>query len=1227
MNSERLEIFKKLLTEKILVIEGAKGTMIQKRKLTETDFRGERFADHGVDLMGNNEILALTKPDILESIHREFAEAGADILSTNSFSGNGISQSDYDTAEHVYKINLEAARIGRKVADDFSSRDPKKPRFAVGSLGPTNKTCSISPDVKNPGYREINFDFMKDVYYEQARGLLDGGVEMFLLETVFDTLNAKAAIYAIKSLLMERGIDLPIWISGTIVDLSGRTLSGQTVEAFCISVKHAEPLIVGLNCSLGAESLRPHIEELSRVCDTYVSIYPNAGMPNEFGEYDETPEYMSGIMRDFAESGFINVVGGCCGSTPDHIEAISKAVKDIPPRKIPDLPRYGRLSGLEPLEIRPDSLFVNVGERTNVAGSKKFARLIKNEKYEEALDVALDQVRNGAQAIDVNMDEAMLDSETAMTKFLNLVASEPEISRVPIMIDSSKWSVIEAGLRCLQGKGIVNSISLKDGLEEFRKKASLVRLYGAAAIVMAFDERGQADSYERKIEICRRSYKILTEDLYFPPEDIIFDPNIFAVGTGIEEHNNYAVDYIKACKTIKESLPFALVSGGVSNLSFSYRGNDAIREAMHSVFLYHAINAGMDMGIVNAGQLTVYDEIPVELREAVEDVILNRRNDATDRLTEIAGEFKGRKKKKTEDLGWRKQPAEDRLSYALVNGITDHIDSDVEEALRQYKRALDVIEGPLMNGMNIVGDLFGSGKMFLPQVVKSARVMKKAVDYLTPFLEAEKAGDKLPSAGKILMATVKGDVHDIGKNIVGVVLACNGYEIIDLGVMVPADRILESARKEGVDIIGLSGLITPSLDEMVHVASEMERMKFDIPLLIGGATTSRIHTAVKIEPSYSGTTAHVKDASKSVGVVGNLLNVDKKGKFSTDIKAEYAKVREDHARRKSSFNILSIEEARRRRFEIDFNSYRPKIPEKPGITVFEDYPLVELIHYIDWSPFFWAWELTGKFPVIFDDPKVGKQAKELFEDANKMLDKIARDKPLTAKAVIGLFPANAMGDDIEIYADENNKEVLAVAHNLRQQKGRSTRGFNACLSDFIAPKESGIEDFIGGFVVSAGFGVKELAEKYKNAGDDYNSIMVKALADRLAEAFAERMHARVRKEFWGYAPDEDLTNRELIAEEYRGIRPAAGYPACPDHTEKQILFDLLGATERIGVKLTENYAMDPAASVSGWYFSHPESCYFGLGKIGEDQVKDYARRKGMAVDEVERWLKPNLVYK
>ncbi|UCC78495.1 MAG: methionine synthase [Candidatus Zixiibacteriota bacterium] len=1227
MEKDRLEKFKQLLSERIPVIEGAKGTMIQKRGLTETDFRGDRFANHGVDLIGNNEILALTKPDVLESIHREFAEAGADILSTNTFSANGISQSDYGAAEHVYEINLEAAGIARKVADDFTSRYPKEPRFVIGSMGPTNKTCSISPNVEDPGYRDITFDAMRDVYYEQARGLLDGGVEIFLLETIFDTLNAKAAIFAIKKLLKERNIELPIWISGTIVDLSGRTLSGQTIEAFWISTRHAKPLIVGLNCSLGAESLRPHIEELSRVCDTYVSIYPNAGMPNEFGEYDQTPEFMAGILREFAESGFLNIVGGCCGSTPEHIRAIADAVENIPPRKIPTLERYSRLSGLEPLEIRPDSLFVNVGERTNVSGSRKFARLIKEEKYEEALDIAREQVRNGAQAIDINMDEAMLDSETAMTAFLNLVASEPEISRVPVMIDSSKWSVIEAGLKCLQGKGIVNSISLKDGAEEFIKKASLVRMYGAAAIVMAFDERGQADSHERKIEICRRSYRILTEDFDFPPEDIIFDPNIFAVGTGIEEHNNYAVDYIKACKTVKESLPYALVSGGVSNLSFSYRGNDAIREAMHSVFLYHAINAGMDMGIVNPGQLAVYDEIPADLRETVEDVILNRRESATDRLTEIAGEYRGEKKKKVEDLGWRQQSVEERLSYALVNGITDYIETDVAEALKSYKRALEVIEGPLMDGMNVVGDLFGSGKMFLPQVVKSARVMKKAVNYLTPILEAEKQGGKISSAGKILMATVKGDVHDIGKNIVGVVLACNGYEIIDLGVMTPADRILKSAKKEGVDIIGLSGLITPSLDEMVHVASEMKRLKFDIPLLIGGATTSSVHTAVKIEPSYSGTTIHVKDASRSVGVVGNLVSPERKGKFSEDIKNEYARVREDHARRKSSFNIVSIEEARKRRFEIDFDSYHPKTPEKPGITVFEDYPLVELIHYIDWSPFFWAWELTGKFPAIFDDPKIGKQATELFEDANKMLDKIAREKSLTARAVIGLFPANSVGDDIEIYADVNRREVWTIAHHLRQQKGRSTRGFNACLSDFIAPKESGIEDFIGGFVVSAGFGARELAEKYKNAGDDYSSIMVKALADRLAEAFAERMHARVRKEFWGYAPDEDLTNRELIAEEYRGIRPAAGYPACPDHTEKGILFDLLGATEKIGVELTESYAMFPAASVSGWYFSHPESCYFGLGKIGEDQVKDYARRKGMTVDEVERWLKPNLVYK
>ncbi|UCE68035.1 MAG: methionine synthase [Candidatus Zixiibacteriota bacterium] len=1217
----------KLLQERILVIEGAKGTMIQKLGLGEYEYRGTRFIDHNVDLKGNHEILALTKPEVLESIHKNFAGAGADILSANTFSGNAVSQGEYNTAEYVYEINRAAAQIARKVADEFSAEYPQKPRFVAGILGPTNKTCSISPDVNNPGYRNITFDDMQEVYSEQIRGLLDGGVEMFLLETVFDTLNAKAAIFALKSIMKKRQLDLPIWISATIVDLSGRTLSGQTIEAFWISTRHADPLITGLNCSMGAESLRPHIEELSRVSDRYVSIYPNAGMPNEFGEYDETPEYMAGILREFARSGFLNVVGGCCGSTPEHIRAIAEAVEAIPPRKLPDREKYTRLSGLEPLEIRPDSLFVNVGERTNVSGSKKFARLIKDKKYEEALDVARQQVRNGAQVIDINMDEAMLDSEKAMVQFLNMVASEPEISRVPIMIDSSKWSVIEEGLKCIQGKGIVNSISLKDGLEKFKKRAALVRMYGAAAIVMAFDERGQADSYDRKIEICKRSYKILTEELGFPPEDIIFDPNIFAVATGIEQHNNYAVDYIKACKTIKESLPHALVSGGVSNLSFSYRGNDAVREAIHSVFLYHAVNAGMDMGIVNAGQLAVYNQIPGDLREVVEDVVLNRRSDATDRLTEIAKNYRAEKKKTVEDLQWREQTVEKRLSYALVNGITDYIDADVEEALKSYQRALEVIEGPLMDGMNKVGDLFGSGKMFLPQVVKSARVMKKAVGYLTPYLEAEKKDSPVKTAGKILMATVKGDVHDIGKNIVGVVLACNGYEIIDLGVMVPADRILDKARKESVDIIGLSGLITPSLDEMVHVAGEMERLKFEIPLLIGGATTSRIHTAVKIEPSYGGATVHVKDASKSVGIVGNLINLEKRQKFVEDIKAEYSQAREDHNRRRSSFNIVSIEEARERRFRIDFDSYRPKRPEKPGVTVFEDYPLIELVSYIDWSPFFRAWELTGKFPAIFDDPKMGKQAKELFEDAGKMLDKIASEKLLTAKGVIGLFPANSVGDDIEIYTDDNRDEVRAVVHSLRQQKRRSARGFNACLSDFIAPKESGIEDYVGAFVVSAGFGARELAEKYKDEGDDHGSIMVRALADRMAEAFAERMHARVRREFWGYAPDEVLTNNELIAEEYKGIRPAPGYPACPDHTEKGILFDLLNPTENIGVELTESYAMFPAASVSGWYFSHPESCYFGLGKIGEDQVKDYAARKGVTVDEAERWLRPNLVYK
>ena len=1226
MDKSRRQQLEEALEKRILVLDGAMGTMIQSYRLEETDFRGELYADHPCDLKGDNDLLSLTRPDIIEAIHRAYLEAGADIVETNTFNGTAVSQSDYKMEAQVYEINRVSAQLARRAVDDFTAKTPDKPRFVAGVLGPTNRTCSMSPDVNNPGFRNISFDEMRDAYTEQARGLIDGGADILMVETVFDTLNAKAALFAIRTLLEERNLDLPVWVSGTITDASGRTLSGQTTEAFWNSVNHADLICIGLNCALGAEALRPYIEELSRVADTCVSIHPNAGLPNEFGGYDDTPEYMAGILADFARSGFVNVVGGCCGTTPDHIRAIAEAVSSLPPRRIPEIEPWTRLSGLEPLTIRPDSLFVNVGERTNVTGSSRFAGLIKDEKYEEALEVARQQVRNGAQIIDVNMDEGLLDSKAAMVKFLNLIASDPDICRVPVMIDSSRWEVIEAGLKCLQGKGVVNSISLKDGEEEFKRRASLLRKYGAATIVMAFDETGQADTYQRKVDICTRAYRILTEELNFPPQDVVFDPNVFAIATGIEEHNNYAKDYIDACRTIKETLPHCLISGGVSNLSFAFRGNNAVREAMHSVFLYHAIEAGMDMGIVNAGQLTVYDEIPEELRETVEDVILNRREDATARLTELAAGVKGTSKKKTEDLSWREKSVDDRLSYALVNGITDYIEADTEEARKLYGRPLKVIEGPLMNGMNIVGDLFGSGKMFLPQVVKSARVMKKSVAVLLPYMEAEKEQGASGSNGRILLATVKGDVHDIGKNIVGIVLACNNYEIIDLGVMVPAEKILETARKEDVDIIGLSGLITPSLDEMVHVAREMERQNFEVPLLIGGATTSRVHTAVKIEPTYHGSTVHVMDASRSVGVVGNLLSKDKSTAFAAHIRSQYDDVRREHAGRKEATALISIEEARENKTPIEWQNYTPTQPKSPGITIFDNYPIEELVNYIDWTPFFQAWELPGRYPRILEYEHVGKQARDLFNDANQLLRRIIDEKLLTARAVIGLWPANSIGDDIEIYADEDRKKTIGIAHGLRQQKEQKPGRFNTCLSDFVAPKSTGIADYFGAFVVSAGFGADELAKSFKSKNDDYNAIMTKVLADRLAEALAERMHQRVRREFWGYAANEELDNEALIAEKYTGIRPAPGYPACPDHTEKRLLFDLLNAQKDIGVELTESFAMHPAAAVSGWYFSHPKSHYFGVGKIDRDQVADYARRKGMPIEEMEKWLAPNLFY-
>lgn len=1404
MNIETLE---KLLSERILVLDGAMGTMIQRHKLTEEQYRGERFKDHPYDLKGNNDILCLTKPEIIKDIHRAYFEAGADIVETNTFNGTPISQADYHTQHLVYEINFEAAKIAKEVAEEFSRKNPDKPRFVAGALGPTNKTLSISPNVNDPGYRAVTFDEMVDAYYQQTKGLVDGGVDILLIETIFDTLNAKAAIIAIQNYLEEKNLELPLMISGTIVDMSGRTLSGQTVEAFYISISHAKNLVsVGLNCALGAKQMRPFVEDLSNISDKFISVYPNAGLPNEMGGYDETPHSMASVLEDFLASGFVNIVGGCCGTTPEHIRAIAEIVKHHKPRIPKQQEPFLRLSGLEPVILRPDSNFMNIGERTNVAGSKKFARLIKEEKYDEALSVARDQVEGGAQVLDVNMDEGMLDSEKAMTKFLNLLEAEPDIAKLPIMIDSSKWSVIEAGLKCLQGKGIVNSISLKEGEEVFKEHAKKVLSYGAAVIVMAFDEKGQADTFERKIEICKRAYDILTKEVGFPPQDIIFDPNILAIATGMSEHNNYAVDYIEATRWIKQNLPLAKVSGGVSNLSFSFRGNDIVREAMHSAFLYHAIKAGMDMGIVNAGQLVVYEEIPKDLLELVEDVILNRRADATERLIEFAEKIKKQDKVQVEEKKdeWRNYPLEERLKHALIKGITDYIDEDIAEALQKYSAPLEIIEGPLMAGMNVVGDLFGAGKMFLPQVVKSARVMKKAVAVLEPYLaraltnskskspitghslkdkreesssptllhrrretdnyewmkadsgvyglleefvkqnranpttaeekmwellrdrrlenykfrrqhiigkyiadfvcieqkliieidglihqlpdnkesdeirtrwlnengfrvirftneqvlfdienvrkeilknlkalsfggdlgEAstvevlEEAFEKDTEGAKVLLATVKGDVHDIGKNIVGVVLGCNSYNVIDLGVMVHAEKIIQTAIDKNVDVIGLSGLITPSLDEMVHVAKEMQRRGLNVPLLIGGATTSRVHTAVKIDPNYDSAVIHVLDASRSVPVVSSLLNPDKqeREKYIKSVKEEYKKLREDYLKKKSDKQLVPIEKARENKLKIDWSKVQIKRPNKPGITVLKNYPLSVLRNYIDWTPFFMAWELRGKYPSIFEDEKAGNEAKKLFDDANKLLDKIVKENLLTANAVVGLFPANSVGDDIEVYSDESRHGVLTVFHSLRQQSLKSEGQPNFALADFIAPKDSGLTDYIGAFAVTAGIGIEKLIEHFEKNHDDYNSIMVKALADRLAEAFAEHLHELVRKEFWGYSPDEKFSNEDLIKEKYVGIRPAPGYPAQPDHTEKITLFEILNAEKNTGIKLTESLAMYPAASVSGLYFANPEAKYFNVGKINKDQVLDYHRRKGMSVEEIERWLSPILAY-
>jgi len=1226
----RLAELEPLLARRILVLDGAMGTMIQSYGLGEQEYRGEQFAGWASDLKGNNDLLSLTQPDIIRSIHAAYLDAGADILETNSFNSTSISMADYGMEQLVYDLNHASARIARTVADEFERLAPDVPRFVAGVLGPTNRTASLSPDVNNPGFRNVGFDDLVKTYAEAIRGLLDGGADLLLVETIFDTLNAKAALFAIDTHFAAAGFRVPVMISGTITDASGRTLSGQTTEAFWNSVAHGRPLSVGLNCALGARALRQYVQELSRVAPTFVSTHPNAGLPNEFGQYDESPEHMAGILREFAENGLVNLVGGCCGTTPAHIKAIAEAVAGLPPRLPASPPSRLRLSGLEPITIGPDSIFVNIGERTNVTGSRKFARLVLAGDYDAGLEIARQQVESGAQMLDVNMDEGMLDSQEAMTTFLQLIAAEPDISRVPVVIDSSKWSVIEAGLKCVQGKGVVNSISLKEGEEAFIQQATLVRRYGAAVIVMAFDEQGQADTANRKVEICRRAYRILTEQVGFAPEDVIFDPNIFAIATGIEEHNNYAVDYIEAAQRIKESLPHALISGGVSNVSFAFRGNDPVREAIHSVFLYHAIEAGMDMGIVNAGQLTIYSDIPPDLLERVEDVVLNRRPDATDRLLEVADTVKGRAAEQATDLAWRNAPVGERLAHALVEGIADFIVEDTEEARHQVERPIHVIEGPLMDGMNIVGDLFGAGKMFLPQVVKSARVMKRAVAHLIPYIEAEKlslgsAAGESRTNGRVLLATVKGDVHDIGKNIVGVVLQCNNYEVIDLGVMVPCARILETARREQVDIIGLSGLITPSLEEMSFVASEMEREGFTVPLLIGGATTSRVHTAVKIEPNYQGPTVHVIDASRAVGVAGNLRSDTQRTEYAAGVRAEYQDLRNQRGNRKAEERHQSIAQARKNRLAVDWSSPPPK-PRLLGTRVLEHYPLEELVPFIDWTPFFQTWELAGHYPAILQDPLRGPAATSLFRDAGVLLEQIVRERLLQAHGVLGFYPANSAGDDIELYTNEERTETKAVIHTLRQQMIKPPGRPNLALADFVAPREVGVPDYIGAFAVTAGGGIDALVGGFEAAHDDYNAILTKALADRLAEAFAELLHQRVRREFWGYAPNEALDPEALIKERYQGIRPAPGYPACPDHAEKRVLFDLLRAEESAGITLTESFAMLPAASVSGYYFSHPQSQYFGVGKIQRDQVEDYARRKGMDLAAAERWLSPNLAY-
>ncbi|MCB0353485.1 MAG: methionine synthase [Bdellovibrionales bacterium] len=1231
MSSTKLSQLQGLMRERVLIYGAAFGTSIQQFRLSEEDFRGEQFRDHPNSLKGNNEILVLTKPEVIEDITRKLLRAGADIVGTNTFNGTSISQRDYKTEHLTRELNREAARLARTLADEFTEIHSEKPRFVAGCIGPTNKTCCLSPDVNNPGFREVHFDQLVASYLEQVSGLVEGGVDFVVVETIFDTLNAKAALFAIEEFRKSSGKSLPVWISGTITDAAGRTLSGQTPEAFWISVSHARELIgVGFNCALGAAQLKPHVQELARVANTFVGAYPNAGLPNEFGDYDQTPEEFAKEMKDFLANGYVNLVGGCCGTTPHHISALAEIVPFYSPREIPDRKPGLHLSGLEPLSITALTNFVNIGERTNVTGSRRFAKLIRDEDYEGGVAVAQTQVDGGAQVLDVNLDEGMLDSERVMRDFLNLMSADPEIARLPFMIDSSKWSVIEAGLKCLQGKGIVNSISLKEGEDQFKEHARKILQYGAAVVVMAFDEQGQADTTERRIAICERAYRILTEEVGFPREDIIFDPNILTVATGIEEHNNYAVSFLEATRWIKENLPGAKVSGGISNISFAFRGNDRVREAMHAAFLYHAVHAGLDMGIVNAGQLEIYEQIELELLKRVEDVLLNRSSSATEELIAYAEHLKGVPREEIENgkLVWREAPVAKRLEHALVKGIADFIEEDIEEARKTSARPLDVIEGPLMDGMNVVGDLFGAGKMFLPQVVKSARVMKKAVAYLLPFMEQEKhAQDKPTAKGRVLMATVKGDVHDIGKNIVGVVLSCNNYEVIDLGVMVSCDAILRAAREHSVDIIGLSGLITPSLDEMVHVASELEREKFSLPLLIGGATTSKKHTAVKIAPKYSGPTVHVLDASRSVPVVGSLLSETARKEFLEEINRDYEQQREEFRQKQTSREYCTLHEARANKTNINWDEFSPFRPKKLGIIPFEDVSIETLVEYIDWTPFFMTWQLKGSYPDIFKSSKVGQQARQLHQDALSILKQIISQKSIVAKGVVGLFPANSVDeDDIELYRDDSRSEVIAKLFSLRQQTRKREGQSNVALADFIAPKESGKGDYIGMFAVTAGLGIEPLVQAFEKELDDYNSIMVKAVADRLAEAFAEFLHTKVRTEWWGYSTDEALTNRQLIRERYRGIRPAAGYPACPDHTEKRTLFRLLHAEEHAQMSLTENCAMYPAASVSGLYFSHERSHYFGLGNIGKDQVESYAKRKGMTVDEVEKWLGSNLNY-